>query len=111
MEVSNMSKSTFQKVYEKMTLIQQNPDTLCLVCIWDEGNPAIALGIKDGELVTPVAIMLDQTRIDNLDPDWNNYEVMQSIIAKAQELEDRTTMAEFDKQHAAIDKLFKDSDF
>ncbi len=36
---------------------------------------------------------------------------MQSIIAKAQELEDRTTMAEFDKQHAAIDKLFKDSDF
>ena len=36
-----MSKPTLQKVYEKMTLIQQNPKDLCLVCVWDDGKPAM----------------------------------------------------------------------
>ena len=106
-----MSKPTLQKVYEKMTLIRQNPKDLCLVCVWDDGKPAIVLGLKNGETMTPLAIMLDQERCDNLEPDWNNFDEMQSVIAKAQKVEDRTTKEQFDKQHATIDKIFEDSSY
>jgi len=106
-----MSKTTLQKVYEKMTLIQQNSDDLCLVCVTDDGKPAIALGIKRGEVMTPVAIMLDQERCDNLTPEWDNYDEIQSVIAKAQKLEDRTTAKQFNQHHAKIDKLFEESEY
>jgi len=106
-----MSKSTLQKCYEKMTLIKQNPEDLCLVTVWDDGKPAIVLGMKHGELMTPLAIILDQKRCDNLEPNWNNFDKIESVIAKAQKLEDRTTKEQFDKQHDAIDKLFEESDY
>tara|TARA_R100000995_G_scaffold42685_1_gene19936 strand:- start:544 stop:864 length:321 start_codon:yes stop_codon:yes gene_type:complete len=106
-----MSKPTLQKCYEKMTLMLQNSNDLLLFCVWDNGKPAIALGLKDHESLTPLAIMLDQARCDNLEPAWNNFDDIQKVITKAQELEDRTTKEQFDKQHVAIDKLFEKSDY
>ena len=55
--------------------------------------------------------MLEQQRCDNLEPDWNNFDEMQSVIAKAQKVEDRTTKEQFDKHHATIDKIFEDSSY
>ena len=106
-----MSKTTLQKVYEKMTLIQQNPEDLCLMCVWDNDKPALALGLRDGQAMTPLAIMLDQQRCDGLVPDWNNFDEIQAVIAKAQELEDRTKKSEFDMHHSTIDKIFAESPY
>jgi len=106
-----MSKPTLQKVYEKMTMIQQNTGKLCLLAVLDEGEPAIALGLKDGESITPVAIMLDQSRINKLNPDWDLFDVIQPIIEAAQKLEDRVSIKQFDGQHLAIDKHFDEANF
>ena len=106
-----MSKPTLQKCYEKMTLMIQNPSDLRLICVWDDGKPAIALGLKHDELLTPLAIILNQERCDTLEPVWNNFDDIQKVITQAQEVEDRTTKEQFDKHHDTIDKLFAEADY
>ena len=46
-----MSKPTFQKTYEKMTMIEQNHDKLVLLAVKHAtGRPGIVLAIRVGEL-------------------------------------------------------------
>lgn len=111
-----MSKPTLQKVYEKMQLIKKYPDGLVLAGVYENGRPALVLGLTTGDAVegdtfTPLAIMLDQDRIDALTPDWNTFDDIQEVIAGAEKLEDREVPSDFDLQHPVIDTYFENADF
>ena len=111
-----MSKPTLQKVYEKMQMIKKYPDGLVLAGAYENGKPALILGLTTGDAVegdtfTPLAIMLDQDRVDTLSPDWSTFDNIQEIIAGAEKLEDREVPSDFDYQHLTIDKYFENADF
>jgi|TARA_R110001583_G_scaffold733_4_gene6759 hypothetical protein len=111
-----MSKPTLQKVYEKLQLIKKYPDGLVLATAYDNGSPALILGLTTGDAVegdtfTPLAIMLDQNRIDTLKPDWSTFDNIQHIIKNAEKLDNREEPDEFDYQHLTIDKYFENADF
>jgi hypothetical protein len=77
-------KSTLQKCYEK------------------NGN-----GIN----VTPVAIMLDQERINSLNPDWIYSKKIYKVIEDATRIDKRTKVGDFAGQFIMIDELFDKADF
>lgn len=108
-----MSKPTLQKVYEKMQMIKKYPDGLVLAGAYENGKPALILGVTEphGDTFTPVAIMLDQIRTDTLTPDWSTFDNIQHIIKNAEKLDNREEPDEFDYQHLTIDKYFENADF
>jgi len=107
-----MSKPTFQKTYEKMTMIEQNHDKLVLLGVkYDDGRPAVVLAIRDGDVMTPVAEMLSQEQCDSMFPDWDYSEKMIAVVDGAREIEDRTTIEAFQGQYAKMDEYFENADF
>jgi len=112
MEVSNMSKSTFQKTYEKMTMIEQNHNNLVLLGVeYDDGRPAVVLAIRNGDTVTPVAEMLSQEQCDAMNPNLDYSQRLIAIVDGAREIEDRVGREAFDGQHPKMDQYFKTADF
>ena len=109
------SKSTLQKCYEKMAMIKYNPDQLRLMTgKFDNGKPAVILVLdKDGDMqhVTPVCVMLDQRRIDSLNPDWDNSQKIYPIIEDAIKNDYRFEVEDFNSNDARIDDLFESADF
>ena len=107
-----MSKPTFQKTYEKMTMIEQNHDKLVLLGVKHAtGRPAIVLAIRVGDTMTPVAEMLSQEQCDAMSPDWDYSEKMIAIVDGARDIEDRTTIESFQNQYPKIDEYFENADF
>ena len=113
-----MAKPTLQKVYEKIQMIKKFPDGLTLMVAKDRsrnntlGEHCLVLCLKDSDAhITPLAILLDQRRIDNLDPNWNESVNIQDIINGAEAIEDRTTVADFNNQYPKIDDYFEAADF
>ena len=111
-----MSKPTLQKVYEKMQMIKKYPDGLVLAGAYENGKPALILGVAtfdsvEGNTFTPVAIMLDQIRTDTLTPDWSTFDNIQEIIAGAEKLDDREERSDFDGQHSTMDDYFEHANF
>jgi hypothetical protein len=108
-------KSTLQKCYEKMSMIKHNPDQLRLmVGKFDSGEAAVILVLdKDGNgiNVTPVAIMLDQERINSLNPDWIYSKKIYKVIEDATRIDRRTKVGDFAGQFIMIDELFDKADF
>ena len=108
-------KTTLQKCYEKMAMIKYNPDQLRLMTgKFDSGKPAVILVLdKDGDMqhVTPVCVMLDQRRIDSLNPDWDYSQKIYPIIEDAIKLETRREVEDFNSNDAKIDDLFESADF
>ena len=109
------SKSTLQKCYEKMAMIKYNPDQLRLMAgQFDNGEAAVILVLdKDGDMqsVTPVCVMLDQRRIDSLNPDWDYSQKIYPIIEDAIKNDYRSEVEDFNGNDARIDDLFKSADF
>jgi hypothetical protein len=108
-------KSTLQKCYEKMSMIKHNPDQLQLMAgKFDSGEAAVILVLdKDGNgiNVTPVAIMLDQERINSLNPDWIYSKKIYKVIEDATRIDRRTKVGDFAGQFIMIDELFDKADF
>jgi|TARA_R110002050_G_scaffold159409_1_gene288843 hypothetical protein len=108
-------KSTLQKCYEKMTMIKHNPDQLRLMAgKFDNGEAAVLLVLDDdggGTSVTPVAVMLDQARIDTLNPDWEYSKKIYKVIEDATRIDRRTKVGDFAGQFIMIDELFEKADF
>jgi len=108
-------KTTLQKCYEKMAMIKHNSDQLKLMAgKFDSGEPAVILVIdKDGggTNVTPVAIMLDQGKIDTLNPDWEYSKKIYKVIEDATRIDKRTKVGDFAGQFIMIDELFDKADF
>jgi hypothetical protein len=108
-------KSTLQKCYEKMSMIKHNPDQLWLMAgKFDSGEAAVILVLdKDGNgiNVTPVAIMLDQERINSLNPDWIYSKKIYKVIEDATRIDKRTKVGDFAGQFIMIDELFDKADF
>jgi hypothetical protein len=108
-------KSTLQKCYEKMSMIKHNPDQLRLMAgKFDSGEAAVILVLdKDGNgiNVTPVAIMLDQERINSLNPDWIYSKKIYKVIEDATRIDKRTKVGDFAGQFIIIDELFDKADF
>jgi hypothetical protein len=108
-------KSTLQKCYEKMSMIKHNPDQLRLMAgKFDSGEAAVILVLdKDGNgiNVTPVAIMLDQERINSLNPDWIYSKKIYKVIEDATRIDKRTKVGDFAGQFIMIDELFDKADF
>jgi hypothetical protein len=101
-------KSTLQKCYEKMSMIKHNPDQLRLMAgKFDSGEAAVIFGIN----VTPVAIMLDQERINSLNPDWIYSKKIYKVIEDATRIDKRTKVGDFAGQFIMIDELFEKADF
>lgn len=107
-----MSKPTFQKTYEKMTMIEQNHDKLALIGVkYDGGRPAVVLAIRDGDNVTPVAEMLSQEQCDSMSPDWDYSDKLFAVVDGAREIEDRVGRKAFDGQNTKMDEYFTNADF
>ena len=108
-------KTTLQKCYEKMQMIKYNPDKLRLLVGRNKaGEPSVILGIdssNEGESVIPVAILMDQNRINKLVPDWEYSQKIQPIIDDAMKCDLRHTLEHFAKQDAMIAELFEEADF
>jgi hypothetical protein len=68
---------------------------------------------KDGNgiNVTPVAIMLDQERINSLNPDWIYSKKIYKVIEDATRIDKRTKVGDFAGQFIMIDELFDKADF
>ncbi len=109
------SKTTLQKCYEKMSMIKYNPSQLRLMTgKFTNGEPAVILVLdKDGDMknVTPVSIMLDQGRIDSLNPDWDYSEKIYPVIEDAIKNDYRHEVKDFDGSCPRIDELFEEADF
>ena len=113
-----MAKPTLQKVYEKIQMIKKFPDGLTLMVAKErtrdntagEYCTVLCLEENNGD-ITPLAILLDQRRIDNLEPEWNESVNIQDIIKGAEAIEDRTTVADFNNQYPKIDDYFEAADF
>ena len=108
-------KTTLQRCYEKMTMIKHNSDQLRLMAgKFDNGEPAVILVIDQdgsGTNVTPVAIMLDQGKIDTLNPDWIYSKKIYKVIEDATRIDKRTKVGDFAGQFIMIDELFDKADF
>ena len=109
------TKSTLQKCYEKMQMIKMHPDKLRLLVGRNKaGEPSVILGIdsgKEGESVIPVAILMDQNRINKLVPDWEYSQKIQPIIDDAMKCDLRHTLEHFSKQDVMVAELFEEADF
>lgn len=111
-----MKKPTLQKCYEKMQMIKNNPDQLVLMAAKENGKPCLVLALADDKTLqtggqTPVAIILDQGRVDSLVPDYNASKAIAPIINGAEAKEHRTSPKEFDGQDEIIDQHFAQADF
>lgn len=107
-----MSKPALQKVYEKIQMIKKFPDGLTLMIAEKNSEYCFVLCLEDeNKEVTPLAILLDQGRIENLEPIWDYSFNIQEIIKGAEAIEDRTTVADFNVQHPKIDDYFEAADF
>jgi hypothetical protein len=108
-------KTTLQKCYEKMAMIKHNSDQLRLMAgKFDNGDPAVILVIDQdggGTHVTPVAIMLDQAKVDSLNPDWIYSKKIYKVIEDATRIDKRTKVGDFAGQFIMIDELFDKADF
>ena len=108
-------KTTLQKCYEKMQMIKYNPNKLRLLVGRNKaGEPSVILGIDssdEGESVIPVAILMDQNRINKLVPDWEYSQKIQPIIDDAMKSDLRHTLEHFSKQDAMVAELFEEADF
>jgi hypothetical protein len=101
-----MSKPTLQKIYEKLQMAKNHSDKLTVLGVEFGGEPAMALCIKFEDSLTPIAIMLDQQRADQVVPLWNTYETIQEILKGAEEIDDRFSIASFDGQYEKVDNYF-----
>ena len=107
-----MSKPTFQKIYEKLTMVEQNPQKLVLIGVrHDGGKPAVVLAIREGETITPVAEMLNQVQCDSMSPDWKYTEALIALVDGAKEIEDRVGVQSFEGQYPKIDEYFENAKF
>ena len=81
---------------------------------FDSWEAAVILVLdKDGNgiNVTPVAIMLDQERINSLNPDWIYSKKIYKVIEDATRIDKRTKVGYFAGQFIMIDELFDKADF
>ena len=105
--MESKSKTTLQKCYEKMSMIKYNPSQLRLMTgKFTNGEAAVILVLdKDGDMknVTPVSIMLDQGRIDSLNPDWDYSEKIYPVIEDAIKNDYRHEVKDFDGPCPRID--------
>ena len=93
-------KTTLQKCYEKMAMIKHNSDQLRLMAgKFDNGEPAVILVLDQdggGTHVTPVAIMLDQGKIDTLNTVWICSKKSYKMIEDVTRLYKRTKVGDFE---------------
>ena len=107
-------KPTLQKCYEKMQMIKNNPDQLVLMVGRENGSPCVVLAIRNGKTideVTPVAIVLDQGRIDTVVPDWQKSKDLQPILEEAEKKDLRTSVQDFNVENDLIDQHFAQASF
>ena len=107
-------KPTLQKCYEKMQMIKNNPDQLVLMVGRENGSPCVVLAIQNGqtvEEVTPIAIVLDEGRMNTVAPDWQKSIDLQPILEEAAKKDLRTSVQDFNVQNDLIDQHFAQASF
>lgn len=107
-----MSKSVLQKAYEKLSMVEHNPDKLVLVgAETSDGRPMVILALREDDRVTPIAEILTQAQADLLKPDWEYTEKIRDVVEGAKAIDDRMFIESFQGQHPKVDNYFEGADY